>query len=74
LPESSTDDWEQDFDDVEVTEADLQAAHDLANKLNMSAAEYSAITGAEVTKVTTVDSLCLTFHVIKNGIVLKRYK
>lgn len=47
LSESSTDDWEQDFD-VDITEEDLQAAHELASKLNMSSAEYNTITGGEV--------------------------
>ncbi|WAR22913.1 BSDC1-like protein [Mya arenaria] len=45
--ESVTEDWEQDFDDVEVTAEDLQAAHQLAEKLNMSATEYNTLTGEE---------------------------
>ncbi|KAH3831623.1 BSD domain-containing protein 1-A-like isoform X2 [Dreissena polymorpha] len=45
---SSSDDWEKDFDDVEVTAEDLKAAQELASKLNMSAAEYNTLTGGNV--------------------------
>ncbi|XP_060572964.1 BSD domain-containing protein 1-like isoform X2 [Ruditapes philippinarum] len=44
--ESSNDDWEQDFD-VDVTPEDLAAASELAQKMNISASDYSKITGEE---------------------------
>ncbi|OWF48621.1 BSD domain-containing protein 1 [Mizuhopecten yessoensis] len=41
---STDDDWEQDFD-VELTEEDMKAADEIAKKLNLSAADYTKLTG-----------------------------
>lgn len=41
---STDDDWEQDFD-VELTEEDMKAADEIAKKLNLSATDYTKLTG-----------------------------
>ncbi|XP_061191177.1 BSD domain-containing protein 1-like [Saccostrea echinata] len=41
---STDDDWERDFD-VELTEEELKAADEIAKKLNLSAADYTSISG-----------------------------
>jgi len=63
--ESSTEDWEQDFD-VDLTEEDLQAAQALASKLDMSSAEYSTITG-EVTALSDFHLFVLIFTFKRNN-------
>ena len=45
--ESSSEDWEQDFD-IELTEEDIKAAEEVARKLNVSATDYTKLTGDQV--------------------------
>ena len=48
--ESSSEDWEQDFD-IELTEEDIKAAEAVARKLNVSSTDYTKLTGDQVQKL-----------------------